>query len=226
MKLYNSMGPNPQMVRMYAAELGIELSLEEVDLMAGENRQSPYLSKNTSGQTPALELDDGTIIAEITAICEYLDDITDGKTLIGDTPQERAVTHMWTRRVDLNISEPMGNGFRYAEGLQIFENRMITLPEAADGLKRITQSKLAWLDEQMSDGREFIAGKQSHDGRHLAVQHDRLLLWCRPTVKSRQYPRAGLVRPNGCTAERSGLIHKLCKDDPCVDGLARARTDK
>ena len=43
MKLYNSMGPNPQMVRMYAAELGIELSLEEVDLMAGENRQSPYL---------------------------------------------------------------------------------------------------------------------------------------------------------------------------------------
>ncbi|MAR28407.1 MAG: glutathione S-transferase [Gammaproteobacteria bacterium] len=158
MKLYNSMGPNPQMVRMYAAELGIELSLEEVDLMAGENRQSPYLSKNTSGQTPALELDDGTIIAEITAICEYLDDITDGKTLIGNTPQERAVTHMWTRRVDLNISEPMGNAFRYAEGLQIFESRMITLPEAADGLKRITQSKLAWLDEQMSDGREFIAG--------------------------------------------------------------------
>ena len=49
MKLYNSMGPNPQMVRMYAAELGIELSLEEVDLMAGENRQSPYLNKNTSG---------------------------------------------------------------------------------------------------------------------------------------------------------------------------------
>ena len=40
MKLYNSMGPNPQMVRMYAAELGIELILEEIDLMAGENRQS------------------------------------------------------------------------------------------------------------------------------------------------------------------------------------------
>ena len=54
MKLYNSMGPNPQMVRMYAAELGIELILEEIDLMAGENRRSPYLSINASGQTPAL----------------------------------------------------------------------------------------------------------------------------------------------------------------------------
>jgi glutathione S-transferase len=158
MKLYNSMGPNPHMVRMYAAELGIELELEDVDLMGGENRQAAFLSKNPSGQSPALELDDGTVIAEITAICQYLDDITEGKTLIGNTPTERAVTHMWTRRVDLNISEPMSNGFRYAEGLQIFESRMITLPEAADGLKRIAQNKLSWLNEQMSDGREFIAG--------------------------------------------------------------------
>ena len=158
MKLYNSMGPNPHMVRMYAAELGVELAMEEVDLMGGENRQAAYLAKNPSGQSPALELDDGTVLAEITAICEYLDDITDGKTLIGNTPEERANTHMWTRRVDLNICEPMGNGFRYAEGLQIFESRMITIPEAADGLKSIAQAKLAWLDEQMSDGREFIAG--------------------------------------------------------------------
>lgn len=158
MKLYNSMGPNPHMVRMYAAELGVDLALEDVDLMGGENRQAAFLAKNPSGQSPALELDDGTVLAEITAICEYLDDITDGKTLIGSSPEERANTHMWTRRVDLNICEPLGNGFRYAEGLQIFESRMITIPEAADGLKRIAQAKLTWLDEQMSDGREFIAG--------------------------------------------------------------------
>ena len=158
MKLYNSMGPNPHMVRMYAAELGVDLALEDVDLMGGENRQAAFLAKNPSGQSPALELDDGTVLAEITAICEYLDDITDGKTLIGNTPEERANTHMWTRRVDLNICEPLGNGFRYAEGLQIFESRMITIPEAADGLKRIAQAKLTWLDEQMSDGRAFIAG--------------------------------------------------------------------
>ena len=158
MKLYNSMGPNPHMVRMYAAELGVDLALEDVDLMGGENRQAAFLAKNPSGQSPALELDDGTVLAEITAICEYLDDITDGKTLIGSSPEERANTHMWSRRVDLNICEPLGNGFRYAEGLQIFESRMITIPEAADGLKRIAQAKLTWLDEQMSDGREFIAG--------------------------------------------------------------------
>ena len=115
---------------------------------------------------------------------------------------------MWTCRVDLNISEPMGNGFRYAEGLQIFENRMITPPEAADGLKRITQSKLAWLDEQMSDGREFIAGSNLTMADILLYSMI-AFFWCRPTVKSRQCPRAGLVRPNGGATERSGLIQEL-----------------
>ncbi|NCF43591.1 MAG: glutathione S-transferase [Proteobacteria bacterium] len=158
MKLFNSMGPNPHMVRMYAAELDLELDMEEIDLMAGENRQAAFLARNPSGQCPALELDDGTVIAEITAICEYLDDITPDKTLIGNTAQERANVRMWTRRVDLGICEPMANGFRYAEGIKIFESRMITLPEAADGLKRIAADKLTWLDAQMNDGREFIAG--------------------------------------------------------------------
>ena len=51
MKLYNSMGPNPHVVRMFAAEKGIDLELEEVDLMSGANRQEPYLSKNPSGHS-------------------------------------------------------------------------------------------------------------------------------------------------------------------------------
>ena len=129
MKLYNSMGPNPHIARMFAAELGVSLELVEIDLMAGENRESAYLARNPAGQLPALELDDGEIIAESTAICEYLD-------------------------------EPMLNGFRYSEGLPIFQNRMIMIPEAAAGLKNVAQDRLAWLDQQMADGRQFIVGER------------------------------------------------------------------
>ena len=50
---------------------------------------------------PALELDNGDIIAEITCICEYLDDRDGGSSLIGTTPEERAETRMWVRRIDL-----------------------------------------------------------------------------------------------------------------------------
>jgi|TARA_B110000971_G_scaffold218408_1_gene257110 glutathione S-transferase len=159
MKLFNSMGPNPHIVRMYAAELGVTFDeVEEIDLMAGDNRKPEYLQHNPAGQLPAVVLDNGAIISEITAICEYLDETTDGQTLMGNTAAERAHTRMWTRRVDLGICEPMVNGFRYAEGMAIFKDRMVTVPEGADGLKSVAQSKLAWLDEQMADGREFVAG--------------------------------------------------------------------
>ena len=61
MKLYNSVGPNPHVVRMYAAECGVALELEAVDLMAGANRQAPYLALNPSGQMPCLEMSNGEI---------------------------------------------------------------------------------------------------------------------------------------------------------------------
>jgi len=156
-KFYNSIGPNPHVVRMFAAERGINLDTVEVDLMAGENRKAPYLERNPAGQLPCLQLDDGRHIAEITAICEYLDEVSPGPSLLGSTAEERAETRMWTRRIDLNICEPMGNGFRYGEGLGLFKDRITTVPEASEGLKRIAAEKIAWLDGLM-DGREFVCG--------------------------------------------------------------------
>jgi glutathione S-transferase len=159
MKLYTSMGPNPHMVRMFAAEKGLALETVEVDLMGGENRRAPYAETvNPAGQTPALVLDDGTVIAEITVICEYLEERHPTPALIGATPEERAETRMWTRRIDLSICEPLANGFRAAEGRRIFENRMkLVGAEGAAELKAIARDRLLWLDGQMQ-GRDFICG--------------------------------------------------------------------
>ena len=141
----------------------------------GENRREPYATKvNPAGQCPALELDDGTVLAEITAICEYVDEKKkDTPSLIGDTPEERAKTRMWTRRIDLNIAEPALNGFRFSQGLKLFENRVRCIPEAADGLKATAQDKLKWLDGLMGD-EALRCRRQAHHGRHHAVRHGRL----------------------------------------------------
>ena len=158
MKLYNSIGPNPRMVRMFMAEKGFDVPKVDVDLMGGENRREAYTKVNPAGQCPALELDDGTVLAEITAICEYVDEKKkDTPSLIGDTPEERATTRMWTRRIDLNIAEPALNGFRFSQGLKLFENRIRCIPEAADGLKATAQDRLKWLDGLMGD-KPFVAG--------------------------------------------------------------------
>lgn len=157
MKFYNSIGPNPQVVKMFMAEKGISIPYAEVDLLAGDNRKEPYLTKNPAGQMPALELDDGVVICEILPICEYLDETHPDPPLIGSNAEERAITRMWTRRIDLNICEPLTNGFRFAEGLRLFENRIRTIPEAADGLKATAKEKLAWLDGLVT-GRQWIVG--------------------------------------------------------------------
>ena len=159
MKLYNSIGPNPQVVRMFLSELGMELETVEVNLMAGENRQEEHLKRNPSGQMPTLELDDGSFLAEVTAICEYLDEKSGGTDLIGKNPEERAETRMWTRRIDLQIIEPLTSGFRYSEGLELFKTRMRTIPDAAEDLKAIAQEKIEWLNEQM-EGKEFVCGNR------------------------------------------------------------------
>lgn len=147
MKLYTSIGPNPRVVKMFLAEKGLDVERIEVDLRSGENRREPYLAVNPAGQTPALVLESGAKLTEITAICEYLEEVTPNPPLIGTNAEERALTRMWVRRVDLKICEPMANGFRFAEGLPMFESRMRCLPEAAPGLKAVAQDGIAWLEE-------------------------------------------------------------------------------
>ena len=159
MKFYNSIGPNPKVVRMFMAEKGIDIPKEEVDIRSGINRQPDYLKTNPAGQCPALQLDDGRVITEITAICEYLEDKYPRPPLIGTTAEERAETRMWTRRVDLNVAEPMANGFRFGEGLKMFQNRIRCIPQASDDLKATAQEKLTWLDGLMN-GKQFLAGER------------------------------------------------------------------
>ena len=157
MKLWNSLGPNPRVVRMFLLEKGVEVPFEEVDIMAGENRQDAYLAKNSNGEMPCLELDDGSPITEVTAICEYLEERHPTPALLGATPEARAHTRMWTRRVDLNIVEPLTQGFRYAEGQPMFKGRRHLIPQAADDLKAIARENLAKLDGWIA-GRDFVAG--------------------------------------------------------------------
>ncbi|HXM00881.1 MAG TPA: glutathione binding-like protein, partial [Rhizomicrobium sp.] len=89
----------------------------------------------------------------------YLEDTHPTPPLIGASPEQKAETRKWTRRIDLNICEPLANGFRFSQGLPLFKDRIPTVPEAADGLKGIAQHYLKWLDGEMA-GKEFVCGKR------------------------------------------------------------------
>jgi len=203
MKLYQSIGPNPRLVRMFLIEKGIELPAVDVDIIAGENRQPAFLAINPAGGTPVLGLANGEALAETTAICEYVEELHPQPPLIGSTPEERARTRMWTRRVDLAVVQPMTQGFRAAEGLPMFKDRVRCLPQAADDLKAAAREGLAWLEAQLGD-RPFIAGDRptladillysfiefgALVGQGLDPGHARLVAW-RARMASRESAKA------------------------------------
>jgi glutathione S-transferase len=216
MKLLNSLGPNPRIVRMFAAEKGLELELEEIDLLGGANRQDAYLKKNPSGQLPTLVLDDGSCVSEVTAICEYLEDTHATPPLVGTNAEERAETRMWTRKLDLNIAEPMANGFRYSEGLDLFKNRLHVIPQAADDLKGIAQEWIAKLDAWIK-GKQFICGDRftladvflfgmidffASIGQPINPAHTNVVAWyerigSRPSAEKSLHPMAGAAGMRG-----------------------------
>lgn len=157
MKLYQSIGPNPRVATMFIAEKGLEIDRQFLDIRAGENRQPDYLALNPHGGTPLLVLDDGAKISESVAICEYLDEIHAENPLVGSTPEERAATRQTIRIVDQNIVVPLTNGFRSAEGLPMFKDRLFCCPEAADGNKAYAQDGLKQADAMLA-GKEYLVG--------------------------------------------------------------------
>jgi glutathione S-transferase len=144
---------------MFMVERGIEIEKVEIDIMAGDNLNDEYRKINPSAQSPCLVLDNGMALAESTVICSYLDETAGGDSLVGATPEERAETRMWSRRIDGKILEPLTLAFRSSEGLPMFENRCRVIPHAADDLKTMVQENWGWLDGLMA-GKQYICGQR------------------------------------------------------------------
>ncbi len=117
MKIYDFEGfPNPARVRIALAEKGLTDKVEfiTVDVPGGEHKKEDFLKKNPSGAVPVLELDDGTTIAECTAITEYLDNLNGETSLTGRSAKERAVIHMMQRRAEAGLLDAVGAYFHHA----------------------------------------------------------------------------------------------------------------
>jgi len=214
MKLYQSLGPNPRVVLMYLVETGVSVDRRFVDIMAAENRQPDFCAKSPLGHTPLLELDDGTCIAESIAICEYLDETLGSHALLGATAEERARTRMLVRIVDQLVVVPMTAGFRGAEGLPMFQSRLLCLPDAAADLKRLAADGLVKIDEMIGAGPWALGARFSLADillysfvefgamvgqpldpalTHLAAWRDRVA--ARPSAAASANPQMGIGEP-------------------------------
>lgn len=163
MKFYDcSTAPSPRRVRVFIAEKGIDIETVQVDLGSGEQFSEAFRKINPDCVVPVLELDDGTILTEVVAICDYLESLYPEPPLMGKTPLERALVLMWNAKVEQLGLWAMAEAFRNsAKGLS---NNAITgpdsypqIPELAERGRQRVARFFERLDNELAD-REFLAG--------------------------------------------------------------------
>ncbi|MEK9649464.1 MAG: glutathione S-transferase family protein [Gammaproteobacteria bacterium] len=157
MLLYSSKtGNSPRKVRIFLAEKGIQdIELKNLDLMQMEHKTPEYRAKVPNAKVPALELEDGTIISESTAICRYLEALYPDPNLFGESPMEIAAIEMWQSRIVFELMLPLAMGFRHthpAMAAMENQNESYGIAQREVGIKSTT-----YFDKVLSDS-EFIAG--------------------------------------------------------------------
>lgn len=148
--------PNPWRVRIFLAEKGVTVPSVEVDLMGGQSRQPAFLAKNSLGEAPLLELDDGRVLTESVAISRYIESLHPDPPLFGRDVTEQAFVEMWNRRIEQQLMEVIGAFARHT--FAFFADKVDQNAAFAASQLKLMQEKWAWLDGEMSDGRPFIAG--------------------------------------------------------------------
>ena len=162
MKLYDfKMAPNPRRVVMLSVEKGLEMDRVSVDTTRKEQLTAAYTEINPFQQIPALELDDGTVLTESVAICQYLEGLHPEPNLLGRTPLEQATVTMWERRMEAFGLSAVAEAFR--NSLPFYAGRALSgagpleqIPElAVRGRVRVGRF-FQMLNGVLSD-REFLA---------------------------------------------------------------------
>jgi glutathione S-transferase len=154
--------PSPRRVRIFLAEKGIDIDTVQIDLAQGEQFGESFRKVNPDCVVPALELDDGSCISEVLAICQYLEERHPDPSLMGHTPEERARVSMWNAKVEQQGLAPLADAFRNsAKGLV---ERAVTgpvsyaqMPELAERGRKRTGQFFHRLDSQLADVR-YVAG--------------------------------------------------------------------
>ena len=169
MKLYSSkLAPSPLKVLIFLSEKNIK-DVEIINLNLGEleHKNVKYKAIAPNSRVPALQLDDGTIILETTAICRYLESIYPEPNMFGNNAMEIAAIEMWYSRVTYELATPLAHGFRHTHphmSKMEDQNQDFGLSQRKLGIKA-----LETFNEIISS-KEFIAGDRfSYADIQLAV---------------------------------------------------------
>lgn len=132
-------------IRLLLAQLQKPYQWVEVDILANQTRTPEFLAKNPNGRIPALELEDGTCLAESNAIMWYL---AEGTAFLPADRLQRAQVLQWM------FFE------QYSHEPYVATPRFIVKHLPADSPRH------AELPERMAKGRAALGVMDAHLSRH------------------------------------------------------------
>ena len=169
MKLYfHPVSTTSRPILLFAADAGLALEHEVVDLFTGEHHQPAFEAINPSRQVPVLE-DDGFRLTESSAILRYLADKT-GSAAYPKDPRQRARVNECMDWFNTGLYRDLGYGLIYPQVLPDYRR-----PDAA-----VQAAVLAWgreksrrwldvLDRSILGPNPFVCGAQISLADYLGI---------------------------------------------------------
>ena len=166
-KLYLSrMAPNPRkpIVLMAAKGLDIDniddIEVIEVDFAKGEQMSEEFAKINPLKLVPVLVLQDGTVLNDSQAICEYLDRVYGERTVMGNDVVQRAKICSMRRVAELEVLYPLMMAFQHSHPSKA--QRVDQVPEFAPKSVQRAIDALPYFENVLKDHDYLVDNQLSY----------------------------------------------------------------
>ena len=163
-KLYvTRTAPNPRKALILLASKGIDiddmddLDVIDIDFAANEQMSEVFTKINPMQTVPVLTLDDGTVLNDSQAVCEYLDRVYGERSVMGNDVVQRAQVCSMRRIAEFEVLYNFMLAFQHSHPSKA--QRVEQVPEfVAPSIARAVKA-LAYF-ETLLEGHEYLVGDQ------------------------------------------------------------------
>ena len=163
-KLYiTRTAPNPRKALILLASKGIDvddmddIDVVDIDFAAKEQMSEAFTKINPMQTVPVLTLDDGTVLNDSQAVCEYLDRVYGERSVMGNDVVQRAQVCSMRRIAEFEVLYNLMLAFQHSHPSKA--QRVEQVPEfVAPSIARAIKA-LAYFETNL-EGHEYLVGDQ------------------------------------------------------------------
>lgn len=163
-KLYlTRTAPNPRKALILLASKGIDvddmddIDVVDIDFAAKEQMSEAFTKINPMQTVPVLTLDDGTVLNDSQAVCEYLDRVYGERSVMGNDVVQRAQVCSMRRIAEFEVLYNLMLAFQHSHPSKA--QRVEQVPEfVAPSIARAVKA-LAYFETSL-EGHDYLVGDQ------------------------------------------------------------------